>query len=121
MVHLLKTARSKVPSRRTKSKHYFSPYIRPCRISPSRGVVVKAPAGLTPKPAPRHVFLQQWADAILWVTQALQHYVHNVNADIETNEIGKFQRTHGMVHAQLHDRVNSFRSRHAFHHAIRRF
>jgi hypothetical protein len=26
--HLLKTAKGKLPSRRTKSKHYFSPYIR---------------------------------------------------------------------------------------------
>src|SRR5438552_7544274 len=28
MVHLLKTARPKVPLWRTKSKHYFSPYVR---------------------------------------------------------------------------------------------
>src|SRR4029077_13433826 len=31
MAHLLKTARPKLPPRRTKSKHYFSPYIRPGR------------------------------------------------------------------------------------------
>src|SRR5229473_861813 len=29
MVHLLKTTRSKIASWRTKSKHYFSPYVRP--------------------------------------------------------------------------------------------
>src|SRR5256886_15563024 len=109
MVHLLKTARSKVSSRRTKSKQFFRLRFAHGGYTPSRGVVVKAAAGLTPKPAPRHVFLQQWADAILWVTQALQQYVHNVNADIETYEIGKFQRTHRMVHAQLHDRVHGFR------------
>src|SRR5204862_3844578 len=67
MVHLLKTARSKVPSRRTKSKQYFSPYIRPRWVyPPSRGVVVKAPPGLTPKPAPRNEFLRHWPAANLW-------------------------------------------------------
>src|SRR5260221_13208004 len=36
MVHLLKTTRPKLPPRRTKSKHYFSPYVRPleCGGSP---------------------------------------------------------------------------------------
>jgi hypothetical protein len=28
ITHLLKTAKGKLPSRRTKSKHYFSPYLR---------------------------------------------------------------------------------------------
>ncbi len=32
MVHLLKTARSKLPRWRTKSKHYFSPYVRPTAL-----------------------------------------------------------------------------------------
>jgi plasmid stabilization system protein ParE len=29
MAHLLKTARRNLPFRRTKSKHYYSPYVRP--------------------------------------------------------------------------------------------
>jgi len=40
MVHLLKTTRPKLPPRRTKSKHYFSPYVRPnCLGKPHPGTV----------------------------------------------------------------------------------
>jgi hypothetical protein len=35
IVHLLKTAIGKVAPRRTKSKQYFSPYLRLCRYAPS--------------------------------------------------------------------------------------
>jgi hypothetical protein len=36
--HLLKTARDKLPSWRTKSKHYFSPYLRLCRPLQNRRI-----------------------------------------------------------------------------------
>ena len=46
--HLLKTARGKVSSRRTKSKHYFSPYLRSARCAHSVATDSDDLAGLHP-------------------------------------------------------------------------
>src|ERR1700716_609353 len=44
--------------------------------------------------------------------------VHDVDADVQSDEVGQFERTHGMVHAGLHHGVDRFRCGHALHHAI---
>src|SRR5580658_3545588 len=45
----------------------------------------------------------------------MQHF-HDVHADVQTDEVGKLERAHRVIHAELHHGIHSFGSRHALHH-----
>jgi hypothetical protein len=62
-------------------------------------ISVKPTPALSPKPAGIHHFDQQRARPVLGIAQPLLQHVHDVEADIETDEIGQRERTHGMRHA----------------------
>ena len=63
--------------------------------------------------------LEQRTRAIFRIAEAVVQHVENGEADVETDEIGQRQRSHRMVHAALHHRVDRFRRADAFQHRDR--
>ena len=47
--------------------------------------------------------------------------VQNVHANVEADEVSELERTHGMVHAQLHDGIHGLGGGDAFHDAVSGF
>src|SRR6188508_1660750 len=69
-------------------------------------IVVEAPLRLAAEPAGLDVFHQQWTGAILRIRQAFVEHLHDRKAGIETDEVGKLERPHGMVCAEPHRLVD---------------
>src|SRR3954469_12883365 len=71
-------------------------------------VLVKPFPTFPPKPPGLYHLDQQWAGAVLGVFEAVVEHVEDVQAYVETDEVGERQRPHGVIHAQFHDGVDVF-------------
>src|SRR5262245_29261439 len=71
-------------------------------------VVVKAALGLATEPTGLDVFHQQRAGAVLGIRQALIEDLHDGQAGVEADEVGKLERTHRVVGAKPHGLVDRF-------------
>src|SRR5713101_9274596 len=69
-------------------------------------IVVEAALGLAAEPAGLDVLYQQRARPILGVRQTLMRHLHDRQTGVEADEIGKFERPHRMVRAELHRGVD---------------
>src|ERR1700727_643756 len=78
-------------------------------------ILKKALAGLPAAPTCVHHADEQRARAILRITQAIFQHAHDVQADIEPDEIRQRQWTHWMRHSELEDLVDCFRGGDSFH------
>src|SRR5262245_14000812 len=76
--------------------------------APTRGssVLVEATSRLPAETTRRHHRFEERTGPVLAVSEALVEHVHDVEADVDADEIGEGQWTHGMVHAELHDGVD---------------
>ena len=84
------------------------------------GVDVEAAPRLPPKIAGRDHPPEQRTRAILRVAEPFVQHVENREADVEADEIGQRQRSHRMIHAALHHRVDRFGRADSFHHCVER-
>src|SRR5689334_16101925 len=64
-------------------------------------VLVESPSAFLSQPPRIDHFDQQRAGSILRVSQPVVHDAHNVEADIESNEVGQSERSHGVSHSEL--------------------
>src|SRR5579875_3124149 len=113
-------SRIRMPSQnttgRTKSKEYFRP-----AATPAHSVLVEAAAGFAAEPAGGDVFFEQRAGAVFGIAEAVVQNFENVHANVEADEIGEFERAHGMVHAQFHHCVHRFGSGDALQYGVSGF
>src|SRR4051812_38474233 len=79
-------------------------------------VLIEATAALPSQPAGIHHLDEQRAGAIFRIAEPVFEYAHDVEADVQADEIREREWAHGMRHAELEDFVHRFRSRHTFHH-----
>lgn len=82
--------------------------------------MVNAAAALASKPASIHVLNQKGAGAILGIAEPGVDGTHDGEAGIQPDEVGQRQRSHGLVGAQLHARVDVRRGAHPLQQAIER-
>jgi hypothetical protein len=101
--------------------HYFLGRETRLAVSDAREsgfISIEATGGFAAKPAGGGVLLEERAGAVFWVAQAFVENTHDVEADVETDEVGQLERAHGMVHAEFHDGIHGFGSGDAFHDAV---
>lgn len=72
----------------------------PCWHRKLAPIVIKAAPGFATVPSGFDIFDQKRAGAIFAVRQAVVKDRHNRDAGVETDEIGKFKRPHGVVGPQ---------------------
>ncbi len=61
---------------------------------------------MRPEPAGVDHADKQWAGAVLGVADAFDQDAHDVEADVEADEVGECERTHRMSHAELEDLID---------------
>src|SRR5205085_12386317 len=83
-----------------------------------RSVFVKSSSAFAAQPASIHHLDEQRTGPILRVAQTVLQHPHDIEANIEADEISQSQRAHGMGHAQLEDLIYGLRRGHAFHHRV---
>src|SRR5690606_12636738 len=81
---------------------------------------VESPPRLTTEPSGGYVLPEQRTGSIPRVSKTLVQHLENRETGVQPDEVGKCERTHGMVHAELHHGVNGLRSPHTFHEAANR-
>src|SRR6185503_6561988 len=69
-------------------------------------IIVEAAARLAAEPARLDIFHQQRAGPVLRVGEAFIEHMHDGKAGIEPDEIGELERSHRMVGAEPHRRVD---------------
>src|SRR6185312_13786531 len=72
------------------------------------GILVEAAARLSSEASRRHHVAQQGAWSILGVSKSYVQDLHDVEAHVDADEIGERQRSHRMIHAELHDGIDRF-------------
>src|SRR5262245_45223187 len=77
-----------------------------CRHRLLAAIIVEAALGLAAQPARLDVFNQQRAWSIFRIGQPLVQYLHDGQAGVEADEIGKLERAHWMVRAEPHRGVD---------------
>src|SRR5437868_12450392 len=83
-------------------------------------VLIKSAATLLAQPSSIHHLHKQRAGAVFGIAKTVVQNAHDVETDIQANEIGKGQWTHGMCHSQFEYLVDGLWSRHTFHHRVHR-
>src|SRR5262245_2615297 len=83
-------------------------------------VRVEALAALASEVARRHHPPQQGTRTIFRIADAVVKDVEEREAHLETDEIRERERSHGMIHAELHHGVDRVRRAHAFHDGVDR-
>src|SRR5580658_2805825 len=76
-------------------------------------IFIKAAPALASQPASVDHADQQRAGPVLRIAESVFEDAHDIEADIEANEVGERERAHRMGHAQFEDLVDGFRSRNA--------
>ena len=76
---------------------------------------------ISAQPARIHHFNQQRTWPVFWIAEAIVHYPHDVEANVEADEVCKCQRPHRVRHSKLEHLVHGFRCRNAFHNRVNRF
>src|SRR5262245_46720548 len=69
-------------------------------------IIVEAALRLPPEPARLDIFHEQRTRTVLGVGKSLIEYLHDRQAGVEANEVGKLQRAHRMVSAEPHRRID---------------
>src|ERR1700730_13226580 len=69
-------------------------------------VIVEAAPDLAAEPAGLDVFHQQGTGPVLRIGETLVQHLHHREADIEADEIGQLERSHRMVGAEPHRRID---------------
>src|SRR5918997_940025 len=69
-------------------------------------VFVESSPALSAEPSSCHVAPQEWAGPVLGIPEAIVQDLHDMEAGIQTDEVGECQRAHRVVHSQLHDRID---------------
>src|SRR5258705_429931 len=71
-------------------------------------VLINPPTTLSSLPSRVHHLDEQRAGAVFGIAEAVVQHPHDVEADVEADEVGERERAHGMRHAQFEDLVNRF-------------
>src|ERR1700759_4006949 len=79
-------------------------------------ILKKSLAQLPAPPACVHHTDEQRAGAILRIAEPFFEHAHDVQADVQSDEIRQSQWTHWMRHSELEDLVDRLWSRHTLHH-----
>jgi len=66
-------------------------------------------------------FSEQGAGPVFGVGEAVVQNFHDVEADVNTNQVRKCKRTHWVSHSQFHYAIDGFGSAYAFHQTERCF
>src|SRR5215470_16146293 len=72
----------------------------------SRSPLIKSLTRLLPQLPLRHQPPQNRGRLVLRSTQSLVEIFRDLEPDVETDQVGQLERTHGMVIAQLHGAIN---------------
>ena len=78
-------------------------------------ISVKAPAGFAAKPAGINHADEEGTGSVFGVADALFEDAHDVETDVEADEVGEGEWAHGVGHAELEDFIYSLGCRYAFH------
>jgi hypothetical protein len=98
----LKTPKVKIAEGEQKANTYFrllfaiAASVRP-GLFPF--ITVETTTGLATEITGGYVFFQQGAGTVFRIAQALVEDVHDVDANVEADEVGQFERAHGVFHA----------------------
>ena len=84
-------------------------------------VIVKAFARLAAQVACIDILAKKRARTIFGIAEPFIQYFHNMENNIIADKIGKSQRSHRMIEAELADRINIFLGRNAFHQSLNGF
>src|SRR5579872_249749 len=79
-----------------------------CWVASASLITIKASAALAAEPTGGDVLAQQRTWTVLRITEAVVKHVHDRQARIQTDEVRKLQRPHGVIHTELHHRVDRF-------------
>src|SRR6516162_4602645 len=71
-------------------------------------IIVETALGLATEPAGLDIFHEQRTRPVFGIGQSLMQDLHDRQAGVETDEIGKLERTHRMVRAEFHGRIDCF-------------
>src|SRR4051812_41969387 len=77
-------------------------------------ITMKPPTRFPPQPARGDILFQKRARAVLAVAQSVVEHVHDGQAGVEPDEVGKLERAHGLVRPELHRDVDVGGRRDAF-------
>src|SRR5256885_1932749 len=83
-------------------------------------VLIKSAATLLAQPSSIHHLHKQRARTVFGIAKTVVQNAHDVETDIQANEVGKGQWTHWMCHSQFEYFVDGLWSRHTFHHRVHR-
>src|ERR1700759_2284982 len=83
-------------------------------------ILKKSLAQLPAPPACVHHTDEQRAWAILRIAKPFFQHAHDVQADVQSDEIRQSQWTHWMRHSELEDLIDCLGCSHAFHHGEHR-
>src|SRR5215469_6036736 len=78
-------------------------------------VLVEPAAALSSLPARIHHLYKQGTRPVLGIAQAFVQHAHDVEADIESNEIGESQWSHRVRHPEFEYFVYGFRRGYSLH------
>ena len=67
-----------------------------------------------------HIFPKKRAGTIFRISESLIEHLHDGQAGIQTDQIGKCEGAHGVIHPQFHDRVDGLRCSHPLKQGIDR-
>src|SRR6185312_4387244 len=81
-------------------------------------ILVESASCLASQPARRDVLLEERTGAILRIAKSVVHDLQDRDTGVESYEVSESERAHGMVHSELHHRVDSLGRANSLHHAI---
>src|SRR5258706_98125 len=95
----------------------------PCVIPETSGlpIVVEPASALSAQPSGIDHLHQERTWPVFWIAEPFFEHAKNGQADIEPDEVGEHERSHRMVHAELHHAVDRFRRGHALEQREDRF
>src|SRR5437879_12696403 len=73
----------------------------PPRLQFSSRIFVEPLAGFAAQAAGGHHFFKQRARAVFGVAESFVEDLHDVQADVEPDKAGEFERPHGLIHPDL--------------------
>src|SRR5688572_29154713 len=91
-----------------------------CLISCISTVGIKSTPGLSTEPFSRNVIAQHWAWPVFVITEITMQHFHDRQTRIQTNQVCERERTHGVIHSELHYRIDRLCLGHALHQAEHR-
>src|SRR5690606_35910650 len=85
-----------------------------CRDGFFAAIIIEAALRLAAKPACLDIFHEEGARTVLGVREPVMEHLHDGEAGIEADKVGKLKRTHRVVRTELHGLVDAFDRTNAF-------